>query len=154
MAYVGGPRTSGCIFCHPPGTSAREQLVLGHSAHALVMLNRYPYQNGHLLVAPKRHTADLATLPANEYAELAEVLRRAVATLGDVLHPDGFNVGANLGACAGAGVADHMHWHIVPRWTGDTNFMPVLAEVRVMPQHLHDGYDQLAPHFGWLSSAA
>jgi ATP adenylyltransferase len=133
---------------------ARERLVLGTTPHSLVMLNRFPYQSGHLMVAPRRHTADLPALPAAEHADLAETLRRALATLDGALHPQGFNVGMNLGACAGAGVVDHLHWHIVPRWGGDTNFMPVVADVRVMPQHLLDTYDRLRPAFASLASSA
>jgi ATP adenylyltransferase len=114
------------------------------------MLNRYPYQNGHLMVAPRRHTADLPGLPADEHVDLGETLRRAIATLAERFQPEGFNVGLNLGACAGAGVLDHLHWHVVPRWTGDTNFMPALADIRVMPQHLLDTYDRLRPGFAWL----
>jgi ATP adenylyltransferase len=114
------------------------------------MLNRYPYQNGHVMVAPRRHTADLPGLAADEHADLADALRRTLGTLGEVFRPDGFNVGMNLGRCAGAGFADHLHWHIVPRWEGDTNFMPTLADTRVMPQHLLDTFDRLRPAFGWL----
>src|SRR5262249_25659316 len=119
-----------------------------------VMLNRFPYQNGHLMVAPRRHTAALHALPDGEHADLAETLRRSVQTLGEVFRPGGFNVGLNLGACAGAGIAEHLHWHIVPRWDGDVNFMPMLAEVKVVPQHLLTTYDRLVPAFSWLTRAA
>jgi len=138
-----------CIFCVAPA-DRRERLLLGTTAHSLVMLNRYPYQSGHVMVAPRRHTASLAELPAAEHADLAETLRRALASLGDALTPDGFTLGMNLGRAAGAGIADHLHWHIVPRWSGDTNFMPIVAEVRVMPQHLLETYDRLRPAFAWL----
>jgi ATP adenylyltransferase len=154
MAYIGGPKAAGCIFCTATDGDPREKLLLGTTAGSLVMLNRYPYQNGHLMVAPRRHTADLPGLPAAEHADLAETLRRTLASLGGALRPEGFNVGMNLGVCAGAGVADHLHWHIVPRWNGDTNFMPMLADVRVMPQHLLDTYDRLRPAFAWLDGAA
>jgi len=152
MAYIGAPKEEqGCILCAALAGDARERLVLGATAHSLVMLNRYPYQNGHLMVAPRRHTADLPSLPAAEHADLAETLRRALASLAAVFHPEGFNLGMNLGACAGAGVRDHLHWHIVPRWTGDTNFMPVVGDVRVMPEHLLATYDRLKPAFAWLA---
>ncbi len=154
MAYIGGPRPPGCIFCIAREGDPRERLLLGTTAASLVVLNRYPYQNGHLMVASKRHTADLPGLPADEHADLAETLRRALASLTVALRPDGMNVGMNLGACAGAGVLDHLHWHLVPRWNGDTNFMPVLADVRVMPQHLLDSYDRLRPAFDWLDGGA
>jgi ATP adenylyltransferase len=150
MAYIGGPRTPGCIFCAATDGDPRERLLLGTTPASVVMLNRYPYQSGHLMVAPRRHTADLAGLAADEHADLAETLRRTLASLSGALRPEGMNVGMNLGSCAGAGVLDHLHWHVVPRWNGDTNFMPVLADVRVMPQHLLDTYDRLRPAFDWL----
>jgi ATP adenylyltransferase len=151
MAYVGAKREPGCIFCAALAGDPRERLVLGTTTASVVLLNRYPYQNGHLMVAPRRHTADLSALPAAEYADLGEALRRSVAAVGEALRPEGFNVGLNLGQCAGAGVLDHVHWHVVPRWAGDTNFMPVLADVRVMPQHLLATYDALRPAFTWLA---
>jgi ATP adenylyltransferase len=151
MTYIDAKGTDReCIFCAGPRGEPRDRLVLGTTRASVVMLNRYPYQNGHLMVAPRRHTADLPGLPADEHVDLAETLRRAVATLAERFHPEGFNIGLNLGACAGAGVLDHLHWHIVPRWTGDTNFMPALSDVRVMPQHLLDTYDRLRPGFAWL----
>jgi ATP adenylyltransferase len=116
------------------------------------MLNRYPYGSAHLLVAPRRHTADLPGLAGAEHADLADTLRRGVATVETVLRPHGMNLGMNLGTAAGAGVVDHLHWHIVPRWTGDTNFMTTIADARVMPQHLLDMYDDLRPAFSWLDA--
>jgi ATP adenylyltransferase len=154
MGYIEGPKDGACIFCAAPTGEPRERLLLGTTTHSLVMLNRYPYQNGHLMVAPRRHTASLPELPAEEHGDLAETLRRALASLADAFHPEGFNLGMNLGTCAGAGVADHLHWHIVPRWTGDTNFMPVVGDVKVMPQHLLATYDRLRGVFGWLTLAA
>ena len=115
------------------------------------MLNKYPYNNGHLLLAPKRHEKDLPSLPVEEYVDLNEALRRSVDILRKILNPGGINLGMNLGHCAGAGVEDHLHWHVVPRWEGDTNFMPVVAETKVMPQHLLDSYDRLKPYFEYLS---
>jgi ATP adenylyltransferase len=105
------------------------------------------------MVAPRRHTAALPDLPADEHTDLAETLRRALRVLEEELHPQGFNLGMNLGACAGAGVVDHLHWHVVPRWAGDTNFMPTLAEARVMPQHLEETYARLAPAFRRLEAS-
>jgi ATP adenylyltransferase len=101
--------------------------------------------------APRRHTASLPDLPADEHADLAETLRVAMRVLETAYHPDGFNLGMNLGACAGAGFADHLHWHIVPRWSGDTNFMPMLADTRVMPQHLLDTWERLRGAFAQLA---
>ena len=148
MAYVGSANEQrACIFCAAPTGDARDRLLLATTGHSVVMLNRFPYQSGHLMVAPRRHTADLPGLSAPEHGDLAETLRSALAVIGDTLRPEGFNLGMNLGTCAGAGFADHLHWHIVPRWSGDTNFMPVLADVKVVPQHLLDTYDRLRVAF-------
>jgi ATP adenylyltransferase len=111
------------------------------------MLNKYPYANGHLLLAPKRHEKYLSNLSIDEYSDLNEALRRCIDILQLSYNPGGINLGMNLGKCAGAGIEDHLHWHVVPRWEGDINFMPVLSETRVMPQHLLESYDQLKPHF-------
>jgi ATP adenylyltransferase len=152
MGYIERPAARGCIFCAATSGDPRDRLLLGTTPGSLVMLNRFPYQNGHLMVAPRRHAAVLHDLPDDEHADLSETLRRSVRMLGEVFNPNGFNVGLNLGACAGAGIADHLHWHIVPRWDGDTNFMPVVADVKVMPQHLLTTYDRLRPAFAWLGS--
>jgi ATP adenylyltransferase len=116
------------------------------------MLNKYPYNNGHLLLAPKRHEHSLAQLPVEAFIDLNETLRRSIEIVREVFNSNGVNVGMNLGKCAGAGIEDHLHWHVVPRWEGDTNFMPVLADTRVMPQHLLDSYDRLQPRFQNLSA--
>ena len=151
MAYVGGaPTGGGCIFCTALTGDPRERLVLCTTGASVVMLNRYPYASGHLMVAPRRHTADLVGMAADEHEDLAETLRRAMATIERELRPQGMNLGMNLGAAAGAGVTDHLHWHVVPRWVGDTNFMTTVAEARVMPQHLLDTYDRLRPLFDGL----
>lgn len=149
MAYIDqGPNEKGCIFCDKfRADNPRNALVLAHTLHSGVMLNKYPYNNGHLLVAPKQHAKDLSSLSPEEYADLNGTLLRAVEIVRQALNPAGINVGMNLGKCAGAGIEDHLHWHIVPRWDGDTNFMPVVAETRVMPQHLLDSYDRLKPLF-------
>ncbi|MGE0683023.1 MAG: HIT domain-containing protein [Candidatus Binatia bacterium] len=148
MSYIEGEKPDGCIFCSSTeDTSLRSSLILATSQHARVMLNKYPYNNGHLLVAPQRHTAQLNELPDDEFQDLMTLFRRAIDVVNTAFHPQGLNVGMNLGVCAGAGVADHLHWHIVPRWAGDTNFMPVTGSVRVMPQHLLDCYDRLRPYF-------
>lgn len=155
MSYIEGEKPEGCIFCASiDDASWRDSLILGTSLHARVMLNKYPYNNGHLLVAPHRHTAQLPELPDNEFYDLMALLRRAMDIVNAVFHPQGVNIGMNLGVCAGAGIADHLHWHIVPRWVGDTNFMPVVGSVRVMPQHLLDSYDRLRPYFSSASESA
>jgi ATP adenylyltransferase len=149
MAYIDqDPKETGCIFCNRSvGQESRQALVLARTAHSIVMLNKYPYNNGHLLLAPQQHEKHLSKLSISEHADLNEALRRTVDIVRHTLNPAGINLGMNLGKCAGAGVEDHLHWHVVPRWEGDTNFMPVVAETRVMPQHLLDSYDRLAPHF-------
>jgi ATP adenylyltransferase len=148
MAYIEEGKTSGCIFCdQSKAQDPRSALILAQTPHTVVMLNKYPYNNGHVLLAPKRHENQLASLPAAEYRDLSETLRLAIDVLRRVYQPGGFNVGMNLGKCAGAGVEDHLHWHVVPRWEGDTNFMPVFGEARIIPQHLLECYDKLSPLF-------
>jgi ATP adenylyltransferase len=149
MAYIGrGPADEGCIFCTKyRQDDLRAALVLAQTRHSVIMMNKYPYNNGHLLLAPKRHESNPAKLPSEEFVDLNDALRRAVEIVLNVFNPGGINLGMNLGTCAGAGIADHLHWHVVPRWEGDTNFMPVVAETRVMPQHLFDSYDRLRPLF-------
>lgn len=150
MTYIGGEAKARaeCIFCDLPKGDHRENLVLRADAGVVVMLNRYPYNSGHLMVAPARHAADPLELAPGDWTALMAGVRDALGVLREALAPEGVNVGANLGAVAGAGIAAHMHWHLVPRWAGDTNFMPVLAEVKVIPQHLAETYDLLKPRFG------
>ena len=148
MAYIEEEKPSGCIFCDKPREQDfRAALVLGQTEHSIVMLNKFPYNNGHVLIAPRRHESRLAALPEAEYRDICAALKIALDILERSLHPGGFNLGMNLGRSAGAGVEHHLHWHIVPRWEGDTNFMPVVGETRVMPQHLLDSYDRLSPMF-------
>ncbi len=141
----------GCIFCDKPEldspTERREALVLRTTPDVSVLMNLYPYANGHLMVAPRKHTADFAAQPPALGNELQRELERAVAVLRKAYNPAGFNIGMNLGAAGGAGIVDHMHWHIVPRWVGDTNFMTSLGEVRVLPEHIMNTYDKLLPLF-------
>lgn len=153
MEYVAAPREPGCVFCAAAAypEAARERLVLHHAPHALALLNRFPYNNGHLLVVPRRHVAAPGELSAEEFVALNDLLRDALGVLRQAYGPHGFNVGMNLGTCAGAGIPGHMHWHIVPRWEGDTNFLPVLADVRSIPEHLSRTWDRLAPLFGEIS---
>jgi ATP adenylyltransferase len=138
-----------CIFCF--GTlgarERRRRLVLYAGPLALVMLNLYPYNTGHLMIAPRRHLASPELLERAERAALAALQAAAVALLRPAFNCDGFNLGANLGRFAGAGIADHLHWRVVPRWEGDVNFMPVLAATRVISQHLEDTFDLLEPLF-------
>ena len=154
MTYIDqGSKEFGCIFCDKfKESNFRETLVVAQTTHSVVMLNKYPYNNGHLLLAPKRHEKHLSSLSGEEYVDLNEALRRSVDIVRKVLNPGGINLGMNLGQCAGAGIEDHLHWHVVPRWDGDTNFMPVVAETKVMPQHLLECYDRLRPHFDHISA--
>ena len=153
MAYIGAPKEPGCIFCSLPAAPDQQAaLVLARTVHSIVLLNRFPYQNGHVMVAPLRHTAELGQLPTEEHTELAEVLRRSLALLQSSFRPDGMNVGMNLGSAAGAGITDHLHWHLVPRWIGDTNFMPLIGEVRCMPEHLTALWSRLRPLFAPLDA--
>ena len=144
----------GCIFeAAPEQSQDREHLLLYRDRLTVVLLNRFPYANGHLLVAPVRHVADLADLERVEAAALMEMVRAATVILREHLHPDGFNIGLNLGAAAGAGIADHLHFHIIPRWQGDHNFMTPLAEVRTIPEHLDSTFARLLGDFQELLGA-
>ncbi|MBN1848603.1 MAG: HIT domain-containing protein [Deltaproteobacteria bacterium] len=137
-----------CIFC--PGqdrTKDEDRLILYVGILTMVMMNKYPYNNGHLLVAPIRHLSDMEALTDEESLDLLLTVRRVIAILKKTMNPEGFNVGLNLGQVAGAGVEDHMHFHIVPRWNGDNNFMTVLGDVRMIPEHIRDTYRKLKPYF-------
>ncbi len=126
----------GCIFCAAAGEAEVEALVVYRGEHAFVLLNRYPYASGHLMVAPFRHEAEFGALSAEEALEVHRLASLALGVLAETMRPQGFNLGWNLGRIAGAGVVDHVHLHVVPRWAGDTNFMPVLADVKVIPEAL------------------
>jgi ATP adenylyltransferase len=145
MEYINnGSDDSGCIFCPSSADkSDRDRLILSRTDYSLIMLNRYPYTGGHLMVAPVRHTAEPDELSDAELLDLFLSVRRARTLLQKVVKPDGFNVGLNLGKAAGAGVEDHLHIHVVPRWNGDSNFMTVIGDVRVIPEGLMAVYDQL-----------
>lgn len=136
MEYVTGPKPGECIFCAAANDTDAGALTLVRGACCFTMLNAFPYASGHLMASPYRHVAELEALEHAELGELMEQAQRAVVALRDVMAPDGLNIGLNIGAVAGAGFADHLHLHIVPRWQGDTNFMPVLAGTRVLPQAL------------------
>jgi ATP adenylyltransferase len=133
-----------CFLCRDLAENDdRKNLVALRTPHSMVVLNRFPYNTGHLLVAPHRHKGRLDELSPEEHLDLMQTLQRLVAVLDDLVKPDGYNIGVNLGRSAGAGLPGHLHWHIVPRWDGDTNFMPVLADVKVMVQSLDALYDLL-----------
>ena len=149
LDYIQGEKDEAdCIFCL--GNRAdedNERLVLDRTPLACVLMNRYPYSNGHLLIAPHRHTADLDSLSEAEVLDMYRLLRRSRQVLCERVGAQGFNIGMNLGRIAGAGIAEHLHLHIVPRWSGDTNFMPVFADIRVIPQHLLTTYELLRDGF-------
>ncbi|MBZ5552630.1 MAG: HIT domain-containing protein [Acidobacteriia bacterium] len=144
-----------CIFCLAASTGEgtrgeqqardRQRLVLYRGSQSFIILNRYPYTNGHLMIAPFAHLADLASCPVPLLAELMELAQRAEIALRDTYHPDGFNIGLNLGKSAGAGVEGHLHLHVVPRWVGDANFVSVIGETRLLPEELETTYDKLFP---------
>lgn len=138
----------GCPLCvaHQAGND-REKLVLKRGEHAYVLMNLYPYNPGHLMVAPFEHTADLAGLPPLVAAEVMALGQTCVAVLQQAIRPHGFNLGMNLGRVAGAGIADHLHLHVVPRWNGDTNFMPLIGGVKLIPEAIDDTYEELYKHF-------
>jgi len=143
-----GDAKQACIFCDlPRSRDDRQNLILGRTPHTFAILNRYPYNNGHLMVVPRAHEADLASLPREQHEELGEMLRVAIRLVGQAYRAQGHNVGMNLGRAAGAGIAEHVHWHVVPRWNGDTNFMPVLGDTKVMIEHLQASWDRLRPSF-------
>jgi len=146
MAYLKGNQQAqekGCIFCNKVRASTRsdrKNLLLLRGERAFIVLNLYPYSNGHLMVAPYEHTGELESLDGATLKEMMLLVARAIRAMRRMMNPQGFNVGANLGRVAGAGVDDHVHIHIVPRWGGDTNFMPVLAETRMIPELLPQTY--------------
>jgi len=153
LAYVTGTGDADdCIFCEAPiEKDAADRLIVlrGHTCY--VILNLYPYNNGHLMVVPKRHVATLASTTAEERAELMALIRHAEIALGEAYAPQGINIGINLGRPAGAGVLDHLHVHLVPRWNGDTNFMSVIGNTRVLPEELGDTAKRLRPIFERLA---
>lgn len=148
MAYIRGegkPRDEGeCPFCRAPGLSDSEGLIVARGERVYVVLNLYPYNAGHLLVCPYRHVADYTDLTGAEVSELAASTQRCMSTVRAVSHAEGFNIGMNQGSVAGAGIAAHLHQHVVPRWGGDTNFMPVVGHTRVLPQLLAQSRELLA----------
>ncbi len=151
MEYVGDHRDRDCIFCLPEGSdSDRKRQVLYRGARAFVLLNRFPYAPGHLMVAPFRHTGKLHELGCEDREESMELIAQSSRILEEAYRCEGLNVGANLGEAAGAGFAEHLHFHLVPRWSGDINFMTTLADTRVIPQHLEQSYAELAPRFAAL----
>ena len=147
MDYILGEKQKGCIFCKKPLQKKDEgNLILYQGRYAFVMMNKFPYNNGHLMVVPKRHCLDLAQLKDKESQELFFLLKASTQVLTKSLRPHGFNIGVNIGAVGGAG-EEHIHFHIVPRWAGDTNFMSVLGETKIIPEYLEKTYRKLRSAF-------
>jgi ATP adenylyltransferase len=148
MEYIlAGRKGRKCIFCPLEGQPDKKRLIVHRTAFSLVMLNRYPYSYAHLMVAPVRHVHDVSKLDPEEMADIFQNLGRSIQVLKEACNPNGFNVGMTLGQVGGAGILRHLHFHIIPRWRGDVNFMPALAEVRIIPEHLNQTYKRLLPYF-------
>lgn len=142
------PKPNGCIF-EPIGDDRhdKKQLLLYRDAMVVILLNRYPYSNGHLLIAPLRHVPCITDLLPQEIAAVMDLVQKSTYILRKHLNPDGFNIGCNIGAIAGAGISDHLHFHVVPRWSGDHNFISVIADIRTIPEHIEATFDRLLTDF-------
>jgi ATP adenylyltransferase len=146
MEYIDSAREGEgeCIFCDLPAEDDDEKnYILTRSGKAFAMLNKFPYNSGHLMIAPFRHVGEVEELENEEVLGMHNLLQRSLKALKEAMNPDGFNIGMNLGQVAGAGIPDHVHWHVVPRWSGDTNFMPVVAETKVLPETLDAAYRKI-----------
>lgn len=152
MTYILSDKKEGCIFCDlPKERKDKKNYILYRGNSCFVMLNAYPYNNGHLMIAPYRHTPNLESLAKKEKTELMEMVAKGIQVLTKALKPEGFNVGMNIGSISGAGVVEHLHIHVVPRWEADTNFMPVVAETKVIAEHLDATFKRLKSALSSLS---
>jgi ATP adenylyltransferase len=148
MEYIKGPQEEGCILCDiPAGEDDNAGRILYRGRHTYVVMNIYPYSNGHLMIAPFAHVADYADLDEPTLLECSVMTQEALKCLREAFSPSGVNVGINLGRVAGAGILDHVHLHVVPRWHGDTNFMPIISDTKVISEHIRTTYEQLRPYF-------
>ncbi|HOJ92874.1 MAG TPA: HIT domain-containing protein [Dictyoglomaceae bacterium] len=146
IKYINAEKPKGCIFCTKPKENRdKENLILLRGKYNFVMLNLYPYNNGHLMIVPYKHTNDINLLESKELEEMMFLLQICVSALKEVMSPHGFNIGMNIGEVAGAGIAEHLHLHVVPRWNGDTNYMFVVGDTKVIPEDLETTYDKLFP---------
>ena len=146
IKYITGDKEEGCIFCKKPKEgNDKENLILYTGETSFIIMNRYPYSNGHLMTVPYKHTNNFSDLTQDERLDLMNLTAKCLDIL-QVIKPEGFNIGMNLGRTGGAGIDDHLHFHIVPRWSGDNNFMPVIGDVRVMPEYLEETYETLSKH--------
>ncbi|MDR2104925.1 MAG: HIT domain-containing protein [Deferribacteraceae bacterium] len=144
VAGLHGDAAEGCVFCAKFAESRdADNFILYRGEYIAIIMNLYPYNNGHIMLVPIRHIADFELLNSNEASELQTYKKLSILAMKKALNPDGFNIGMNLGSAAGAGIAEHLHEHIVPRWNGDTNFMPTLAAVKVIPEHIHSAYSKI-----------
>jgi ATP adenylyltransferase len=149
MEFIKGKAPQGCVFCDLPAEqNDRENLIVHRGKEAFIILNKYPYNNGHVLIVPNLHVATLLEVPDSALTEMNALSKKAMRALDAIYNPQGYNMGINQGEAAGAGVKHHIHLHIVPRWMGDTNFMPVLAETKSLPQHLLTSFDDLHARLG------
>lgn len=148
IEYILGPKPDECVFCLPPGREEdRERLVLHRGDTCFVIMNKYPYNTGHIMVCPYRHVTNLEELDGREAGELIALAQKSSVCLKEALDCEGINMGINQGAAAGAGIRDHLHMHLVPRWNGDSSFLAVLDDIRTLPAYLSRTYDQLLPFF-------
>lgn len=153
MDYIRADKRKGkCIFCPLPGQGDEKRLILCRTPFSLIMLNRYPYAYAHLMVAPLRHLGNVSRLKPEEMVDIMRNIGFSIDVLKEACKPNGFNVGMNLGQVGGAGILHHIHFHVIPRWKGDMNFMPLLAEVRIIPEHIEDTYRRLQPLFAKLAN--
>lgn len=148
MEYIEGKKEKGCIFCtYPKKQDQKKVLILSQTLHSFVILNKYPYNNGHLMVVPKRHLSNFEELNPEEGLDLFLVQQKCIEILKKTFKPQGLNIGMNIGKAAGAGLDQHLHFHIVPRWYGDSNFMPIIAHSKVLSESLSKTYQRLSPYF-------
>ncbi|MHC1627209.1 MAG: HIT family protein [Candidatus Nezhaarchaeales archaeon] len=144
MKYIESPKKETCIFCIGEDKEKdRKNLIVYRGSKSFIIMNRYPYNTGHVMIAPYKHVGDLTLLTDEELLDLMKNVNLSIRILREALKPEGFNIGINMGKVAGAGVEDHVHVHVVPRWLGDTNFMPVISQIKVMPELLETTYDKL-----------
>ncbi len=145
MEFIESPKQAGCIFCRFPSENRdRENFIVARSTHAFAILNRFPYTSGHVMVVPNVHGGDMSAVAPEVFADWMDLLRRADGAIRNAYQPQGMNIGMNLGQVAGAGVLDHLHWHLVPRWAGDNNFMPVIGDTRVVIEQLERTWERLS----------
>ena len=155
MEYILGHKSPECLFCAKPSEHKdRENLILYRGGRSYVIMNKYPYNNGHLMVVPYVHSSSFDNLHEADLFDIIKLVRFSIDCLTKAFHPEGFNVGINIGEVAGAGIEEHLHTHVVPRWAGDLNFMTSVGEIRVIPEHILDTYDKLYPYFADYSPSS